>query len=130
MLAVSCQKENLSVVEEDNNPVEGKLTATIVQTKVSYAENGSDLWPAWEVGDKIIGFDDAGETYTFTVESVSAETATLSADKEIADGTYHLIYKSGAQASDISAKTLAVDYKCEQGTGSVCEQGTGCSSLI
>ena len=124
LLAVSCQKENLSVVEEGNNPVEGKLTATIVKssTKVTYSETPysenpelKQLQPAWEVGDEIIGFDDAGETYTFTVESVSAETATLSADNEIADGAYHLIYKSGAQASDISSKSLAIDYKGQAG---------------
>ena len=115
MLAVSCQKE-IAPESSDNASTTGKLTATIVQTKVSYTETPElNLQPAWEVGDKIVGFDESGSTYTFTVESVSAGTATLSADKEITDGAYHLIYKSGAKASDISAKTLAIDYKNQAG---------------
>ena len=114
MLAVSCQKENTPVNGESNNPVKGKLTATIVQTKVSYTETTDlDLQPAWEVGDKIIGFDDSGNTYTLTVASVDAETATLSGT--VPDGNLHLIYKYGAQASDISNKTLAVDYSGQAG---------------
>ena len=113
MLAVSCQKEIAPASEDSNNQPKGKLTATITQTKVSYAENGNDLQPAWEVGDKIIGFDDAGNTYTLTVASVSAETATLSGS--VPDGALHLIYKSGAKASDISAKTLAIDYTAQAG---------------
>ena len=115
MLAVSCQKETPATDSPGSSSTTGKLTATIAQTKVRYDENGSDLQPAWEVGDKIIGFDDAGNTYTFTVASVEAETATLSADKKIADGAYHLIYKSGAQASDISSKSLAIDYTAQAG---------------
>ena len=114
LLAVSCQKENTSSNGDDTNSVEGKLTATIVKTKVSYTEtSGMDLQPAWEVGDKIIGFDDAGNTYTLTVASVSAETATLSGT--VPDGALHLIYKSGAKASDISSKTLAIDYTAQKG---------------
>ena len=134
MLAVSCQKEN--IINDDENTVisTGKLTATLMpKTKVSYSVMDDDwydehydfdyeywdywmgLMPAWESGDEIIGFDDAGNTYTFTVTEVNSGTATLSADKDIADGTYHLIYKYGAQASDISAKTLTVDYTCQAG---------------
>ena len=118
MLAVSCQKETpetYTAGNTDSQSVPGKLTATIAQTKVNYAEEGNTLLPAWEVGDEIIGFDDAGSTYTFTVASVTDGTATLYADKEINDGTYHLIYKSGASASDISSKTLAIDYTAQAG---------------
>ncbi|MCQ2185036.1 MAG: hypothetical protein MJY62_06480 [Bacteroidales bacterium] len=113
-LAVSCQKENTPADKDSNSQVEGKLTATIVQTKVSYTETTDlDLQPAWEIGDKIIGFDDAGNTYTLTVASVSAETATLNGT--VPDGALHLIYKSGAQASGISSKTLAIDYTAQAG---------------
>ena len=114
MLAVSCQNTELEPVDNGNSSAPGKLTATIVQTKVSYAETSEmNLQPAWEVGDKIIGFDDAGNTYTLTVASVSAATATLSGT--VPDGVLHLIYKSGAQASDISSKTLAIDYTAQKG---------------
>ena len=116
MFAVSCQNDITPEKGDTNNPVEGKLTATIVrnQTKVTYTETpGMYLQPAWEIGDKIIGFDDAGKTYTLTVASVSAETATLSGS--VPDGALHLIYKSGAKASDISSKTLAIDYTAQAG---------------
>lgn len=114
MIAVSCQKENTPADKDSNSQVEGKLTATIVKTKVSYTETSElDLQPAWEIGDKIIGFDDSGNTYTLTVASVSAETATLNGT--VPDGALHLIYKSGAKASDISAKALAVDYNAQAG---------------
>ena len=118
MIAVSCQKENTPADKDSNSQVEGKLTATIVKTKVSYTETASmDLQPSWEVGDKIIGFDDAGNTYTLTVASVSAETATLNGT--VPDGALHLIYKSGAKASDIDSKTLAIDYAAQKGDKSM-----------
>lgn len=118
MLVISCQKENI----EFEKSTTSKLTATFAnsdasgKTRVSYTETAEQkLQPAWEVGDDIIGFDDAGNTYTFTVTEVKSTTATLSADKAIADGTYHLIYKSGAQAGDISSSSLAIDYTVQAG---------------
>ena len=79
MLAVSCQKETPITDNTGSSFLSGKLTATMVQTKVSYSETPElDLQPAWEIGDEIIGFDDEGSTYTLTVSSVSAGTATLS----------------------------------------------------
>ena len=114
MLAVSCQKETPATDNTGSSSTTGKLTATFVKTKVSYAETTElNLQPAWEVGDKIIGFDDAGNTYTLAVASVAAETATLSGT--VPDGALHLIYKSGAQADDINNKTLAVDYTAQKG---------------
>lgn len=113
MAAVSCQKENSTKLGNDVQG-SGKLTATFVQSKVSYTEtSNNNIQPAWEIGDKIIGFDETGDTYTLTVASVSKEIATLSGT--VPDGAIHLIYKSGAQASDISAKTLAVDYTAQAG---------------
>ena len=120
----------------------GKLTARFASTttRVGYTvmdyiyigedEYGEDVWewpydydddldhymglmPAWEVGDEIIGFDDDGNTYTLTVASIDAGTATLNGT--VPDGNLHLIYKYGAQASDISNKTLAVDYSSQVG---------------
>lgn len=129
VLAVSCQKEN-TINDGDTGITTGKLTARFAgTTKVSYTvmdydEDGNwnfdyddDYWmgllPAWEVGDEIIGFDDSGNTYTLTVASIDAGTATLSGT--VSDGNLHLIYKYGAQASDISNKTLAVDYSSQAG---------------
>lgn len=111
LLAISCQKENTPVDRDSNNPVNGKLTATIAKTstKVILAETTDhNLQPAWEIGDEIIGFDDEGSTYTLIIASVSEETATL--EGTVPDGALHLIYKSGAKASDISSNTLAIDY--------------------
>lgn len=113
ILAVSCQKE---APETGDSSATGKLTATIVKssTKVTYSETPElNLQPAWEVGDKIIGFDDAGNSYSLTVASVDAETATLSGT--VPDGALHLIYKSGAKAGDINNKTLTIDYTSQKG---------------
>ena len=114
-LAVSCQKED--IINDEAGITTGKLTATMAgRTKGCYyeTEDGPDDWdwsglqPEWEEGDEIIGFDDAGNTYTLTVEDVSEDgVATLSGT--VPDGNLHLIYKYGAQASDISNKTLTVD---------------------
>ena len=131
MLAVSCQKDNI-ISNEDTGITASKLTATMMcTTKVSYTVMDYDedwnwnydydedeywmgLLPAWEIGDEIIGFDNAGTTYTLTVGSVDDNgVATLSGT--VPDGDLHLIYKYGAQASDISNKTLAVDYSSQAG---------------
>ena len=56
IMTLSCNKET-PVSENGSVPVSSKLTATIVQTKVSYTETPEmNLQPAWEVGDEIIGF--------------------------------------------------------------------------
>ena len=69
MAAVSCQKENSTKLGNDAQG-SGKLTATFVQSKVSYTEtSNNNIQPAWEIGDKIIGFDETGDTYTLTVAS-------------------------------------------------------------
>lgn len=106
MLAVSCQKD----LERGGNCT---LTASIVQSKVTYNEVGNDLQPAWEIGDVVIGFDNAGNTYTLTVESVTEETAILKGS--VPDGDLHLIYKKGANAGDIVDKTLQVNYGSQSG---------------
>ena len=136
VLAVSCQQEDIINNEEGTGITTGittgKLTARFAgtTTRVGYTVMDYDddwnwnydydeydfylgLLPAWEVGDKIIGFDDDGNTYTLTVASINAGTATLSGT--VPDGRLHLIYKYGAQASDISAKTLTVDYTGQAG---------------
>ena len=136
VLAVSCQQED--IINNDKGTdittgiTTGKLTARFAgtTTRVGYTVmdydddwnwnfdyDDYDYWmgllPAWEVGDEIIGFDDDGHTYTLTVASIDAGTATLSGT--VPNGNLHLIYKYGAQASDISNKTLAVDYSSQVG---------------
>ena len=136
VLAVSCQQEDIINNEEGTGITTGittgKLTARFAgtTTRVGYTVmdydddwnwnfdyDDNDYWmgllPAWEVGDEIIGFDDDGHTYTLTVASIDAGTATLSGT--VPDGNLHLIYKYDAQASDISNKTLAVDYSSQVG---------------
>lgn len=106
ILAVSCQKD----LERCDNCT---LTATIAQSKVTYNEAGNDLQPAWEIGDVVIGFDNAGSTYTLTVASVTEETAILKGT--VPDGDLHLIYRKGADAGDIVDKTFQVNYESQSG---------------
>ena len=104
------------------------ITATIGDrgTKVSYEEelNGEtskyDLYPSWEVGDRVVGFDDSDGTYGFEVSEISGDgkatlvllTAGTGAGSVVsapADGTnLHLIYAPGKTPSDIDGRSLSV----------------------
>ena len=74
LFAASCQNKGL----DGEQSVAGKLnlTATIVTpeaSRVSYDVDNAvthTITPSWTVGDKIIGWDDQGETFTFEVASV------------------------------------------------------------
>ena len=98
------------------------ITATIAGggTKVSYAEvEGHTIQPGWELGDKIIGFDDKGATYGFEVTAVDGGKATLaritdneykgSAESNPADGTQmYMFYAPGTKPSAIKDRSLTV----------------------
>lgn len=114
-LTSSCSKETHPGDDEFT------VTATIAgnDTKVSYSEDGSThkLQPSWQSGDKIIGFDGAGNTYCYQVRGSSGKTASFELVKtgEYAgtgtvnpdDGTVmYMIYDPGAKATNISNKSL------------------------
>ena len=124
LCAISCQNNGLDNGQAIDN---GKLTltATIVapeQTRVTYDvdnETTHTVTPSWTVGDKIIGFDDQGATFTFEVTAVDGSgKATLD------DGGYtpgvatklYAIYAPGKLATDISAGKLAVNLGTQSGT--------------
>ena len=120
---VSCQDNEL-----DNGQVidNGKLTITATietpdATRVTYDvdnEVNHKITPAWTVGDKIIGFDNAtpeNHTFTFTVESLDGTKAVLS-DGGYAPGNATKLYaiyypgKTPANFTGSGASTkLAVD---------------------
>ena len=79
LCVVSCQISNVDGVLTDDG---FKVTAVIDNsdaTRVSYAVDNEayTVTPTWTVGDKIIGYDDKGETFTFTVESIEGDIAVL-----------------------------------------------------
>ena len=122
LFAASCQENNL---DNGQGIDSGKLnlTATIVTpdaSRVTYDvdnETTHTITPSWTVGDKIIGFDDEGVTFTFEVASLNGDHAVLD------DGGYvpgsatklYAIYAPGKLASDISANTLSVDLGTQSG---------------
>lgn len=115
LCAVSCQEKGLDGQHELLS-----ITATIAESdgsRVTLTDNGTTLHPEWTVDDEVIGFDEAGNTFTFTVTSVSAGCATMSAGGYAAvDGRkVYAIYAPGKEASDISANQLAVDIATQDG---------------
>ncbi|MBR6270394.1 MAG: hypothetical protein IKR30_07505 [Bacteroidales bacterium] len=74
----SCQRVDI----DSNTEITGKplkVTAYIdgnIETRMSYTPDNTanTITPAWQNGDVIIGFDDAGGKFTFTVERTSSES--------------------------------------------------------
>ena len=97
--AVSCQDNGLDDGQVIDN---GKLTitATIVTpdaTRVTYDvdNDAHTITPAWTVGDKIIGFDNDGHKFTFTVSKVDG-------------GTGRAVLNTGAYAKGGATKIYAI----------------------
>jgi len=128
-ISTSCQKEAKPVQEKDQN-AEFTITATVadIDTRVSYSENGTThtLKPTWEIGDVLIGFDNAtpAGTYGFRAKSVNPTTgaATFGLIKTgeyagtvksaPADGTVlYLVYAPGTaiDSIDVTKKALTVN---------------------
>lgn len=119
LCVVSCQ---LSGVDE-GVLAGGSLSVTAVidaGTRVTYAvdnEIAYTITPTWTVGDKIIGFDDKGVKFTFTVEEQTDGVAALNV------GTYtpgsatklYAIYAPGMTEDNIVGGELAVDLSAQNG---------------
>ena len=113
--AASCQDKGL-----DANQDLVSISAVIsdpVASRVTLADNETTLRPSWTVGDEIIGFDEAGTTFTFTVTDVVAGRATMSAGGYApVDGRkVYAIYAPGKSASDISESQLTVSIATQEG---------------
>ena len=119
---VSCQ---LSSVEDG---ILSRLSVTAVidgtdATRVTYTvdnETAFTVTPAWSVGDKIIGFDDEGNKFTFTVESVEAGVAAMNTGgytPTSATGStrLHAIYAPGYTVDDIVSNELEVNLAAQDG---------------
>ena len=123
-ISASCQKAIEQAQKNGSGSSRLTVTATIADkgTKVTYSEDASshDLKPTWAVGDTIIGFDNASNTYAYKVASVDNTTgkATLeivtgsgagSATADPSDGAkMYMFYAPGKKASDISGNSLTV----------------------
>lgn len=123
--AVSCQDNELDngLVIDDGNLT---ITATIVKseaTRVTYDDTTTPntITPAWTIGDKIIGFDDADQKFTFTVSSVDGAgraSLDLGSYSPGAATKLYAIYYPGKAESDISVlgeDKLVVDLSTQNG---------------
>ena len=120
LFAASCQNTAIDNGQTIDNGA-FTVTATIVTpdaTRVTYdVDNvGHTITPAWTVGDEIIGFDDADQTFTFLVDAVDGSgRATLDLNGYVPGGATKLyaIYYPGKAVSDFGGSasdyTLAVD---------------------
>ena len=119
LCVVSCQLSGV-----DDSVVAGKtLTVTAVidaGTRVSYAvdnEIAYTITPTWTVGDKIIGFDDKGVKFTFTVEEQEDGVAALNVGSYLPGSATKLyaIYAPGLTEDNIVGGELAVDLSAQNG---------------
>lgn len=117
--AISCSKQEL--VEQNTNEERETvntpfyLYAELPESKVTFTTESNKLHPTWEKAtDKVIGFDDSGTTYTFSIASIDENgKATFKSDgaSPASGSNLHLIYAPGYSASDIVNKTLKVSFK-------------------
>lgn len=123
LFAVSCQNSDIDGGQTIDN---GKLnlTATIVSpdaTRVTYdVDNASThtITPSWTVGDEIIGWDDQGETFTFSVAAVDGSgRATLDAGSYVPGAATKLyaIYSPDNVEGDIAGGKLSVNLGTQSG---------------
>ena len=110
----SCQKEgsaNTEITEGKSGAVvPTEIVASFEATKVSYAAEGNNLRPSWEVGDQVIALDEEGANYKFTVKAVNEDKSAVLSGEAPADCSLHLIYCPG-----VSADKLTVDYTAQTG---------------
>ena len=113
----SCQQQNIDTNNYNKGElVSVKLTANYIQTKVSYTETADmKFQPEWQLEDKVIGFDDSDNTYTFSVSEVGKYGTAILEGMAPANCTLHLIYLCGAQATSINGKSLLVSYENQSG---------------
>ena len=120
-ILTSCQEQGLVPFSDSKELVPVTLTASFVQTKVSYTPTSAkNLKPSWEADDKVIGFDGNNNTYEFTVTDVNATSgaATLTGTAP-ANCTLHLIYLCGAAKGDITSGSLSVSYDGQAGDNTI-----------
>ena len=88
-------------------------------SRVTYEVNGDNtITPSWAEGDAIIGFDDLGQTFTFTVSSINAGIATFDTGEYSPTGSeekLYAIYAPGVEESEIDTKTLSVNLNAQNG---------------
>ena len=120
LFAASCQNKGLDGGQTLRPEL--SITATIAQpdaSRVTYDvdnETTHTITPAWTVGDEIIGFDDADQTFTFTVDAVDGSGRAVLDLGGYTQGTatkLYAIYAPGKAESDLvgtgEATTLAVN---------------------
>ncbi len=122
--AVSCSKDVVPVAGEPASGLSPRLvvTATVEGAaadgpRVTY-NVGNSIVPSWTVGDKVIGFDDLGNKFTFTVSSVDGVGK---AEMDVGDyipgsaGVLYAVYAPGKSESDIVDGSISVDLSSQSG---------------
>lgn len=117
-LGVSCRKE-LPAQAEGGEPV--TVTATISDapgTRVTYSEDGDKLKSAWAVGDRIVGWTEAGARLELEIASAdrivngTAVFTTVQGSASLpSSGRIYMIYAPGKHFGEIGAKSLTVDLR-------------------
>lgn len=123
--AISCQESEFS-----NFGKGMKIKASIepMTTRVDFTVNNNDktITPVWAVGDKIIGCDDLGQKFTFSVKSVNGKYAELDANGYVPGNAKKVFaaYYPGKTVDDLTVAatdtsfslTLPIDLTTQDGT--------------
>ena len=129
LLLVSCQKDLVDMEyqkgqQKKEDLKEAVITAVFAHSKVSYSESTDNsigdiiLQPEWESGDIVFGFDDEGNTYSFSVSNISNGKATLRGDTP-ENTRLHLIHARGYSKDNIEGQGLTVHYDLQKGDKSM-----------
>lgn len=110
LMSVGCQVDEPEVIKQFT------IRAVIgEETKVSYVVNNHIITPSWVQGDAIFGFDDQGNTFTFTANG-DGRDVTFSIQGEYSPTgatTLYAIYAPGYDVDDFSGtgneKTLSIN---------------------
>ena len=108
--AVSCQREDFSVVAPTSNPAAIIATISDDATRAIFTDNaGAGVALTWEAGDEIMIYSaDGNYAATFTTSAGGGATATFTlTDGSAADGNYTAVYPAYYTSPGVPAPTLA-----------------------
>lgn len=117
-ICTSCQKEREPSPTPGASGDQVTVIATISDagTKVSYSEEGTNLNQSWSVGDRIVGWDAAGNAIELEIadeDKITDGTAIFTPVTGSApiptSGNVYMIYAPGKHYTDVSEKSLTYD---------------------
>jgi len=105
-----------------------KVSASIERSKVSLYKDGNSLKTSWDLSDRIIVFDEAGNTYGYLISDIidgvgklklvgEGEPGCGNAVSAPEDGTtLYAVYCPGQTPADLESGVLTIDFSSQNGS--------------